>query len=82
MWIFYGRDTVYTGDQNYLNKVFYKRIYGDLGSNFNTSSNRCNDFWIKEYILNELSGTVKHVVYDSITGCSSSANKIFHYPNS
>ena len=77
IWIIDGKDTINTGNVAMLTHSFYVDHYDP---NFNTANNNCGYGRVFEICLDSLSRNMTHIIYDSITHCSSEVSQTFDIP--
>ena len=77
-WIVNDRDTVLTRNTSTYTKDFYKA--GNDGAFFNISNPKCDQPATREINLDSLDKKITHMVYDSVTGCTTIASKYVTVP--
>lgn len=83
-WIFYNHDTVSSGAAGYLERSFFfptndGSIIESIQSNTGSGS-PCSYPQLNNYYINALDVPVKHIVTDTITGCTDSSTTTFRIP--
>lgn len=79
-WIVSGRAPAVTGNTSTYQASFFTRNTDGTDNYFNAGGNTCGYLYTLETCLDSLNRSMKHIVYDSVTGCTDQVEKGFRVP--